>query len=256
MARCIVQWIGSEVTVMSYKVVIIAALEREVAPLVKGWRVVDDSVSRVYRSFAKGETVVVCAGIGPRAARHIAQAAVAEYKPELLVSAGLAGALVPELRVGEAIVPGTIINSATGEQHATGHGSGVLVSASEIAGPEAKRLFARQHSAQLIDMEAAAVIEVAKKHRVAFTAVKAISDEMDFEVPELGPFVDHDGRFLTGKFVGHIALRPRMWRIVKKLAENSARASVELCNVLRKLIEEQQAGSGDSVVRGKDIRSR
>jgi adenosylhomocysteine nucleosidase len=240
---------------MSYKVAIIAALEREVAPLVKGWRVVDDGVSRVYRSFANGDTVVVCAGVGPKAARRVAEAAVAEYKPELLVSAGLAGALVPGLRVGEAIVPSVIINSASGERHETGHGSGILVSASEIAGPQAKRLFARQHDAQLIDMEAAAVIEVARRHGIAFTAVKAISDEVDFEVPELDPFVDYGGRFLTGKFVWYVALRPRMWPVVRKLAANSARASVELCNVLRKLIEEQQAVSEDSVSYGKDSRS-
>jgi adenosylhomocysteine nucleosidase len=243
---------------MSYKVAIIAALEREVAPLVKGWRVVDDGVSRVYRSFAKDETVVVCAGIGPHAARCVAEAAVSEYKPELLVSAGLAGALVADLAVGEAIVPSCIINSATGARYATGHGSGVLVSASEIAGPEAKRLFARQHAAQLIDMEAAAVVEVAKRHGIAFTAVKAISDGMDFEVPELGPFVDHVGRFLTGKFVWHVALRPRMWGNVRTLAANSKRASVELCSVLRKLIEEgkQQAGSRHSFAHGKDSCSK
>ncbi len=244
---------------MSYKVVIIAALEREVAPLVKGWRVADDGVSRVYRSFANDDTIVVCAGIGPGAARRVAEAAVAEYKPELLVSAGLAGALTQDLKVGEAFVPATIINSATGQQHTTGHGSGVLVSASEIAGPEAKRLFARQHGAQLIDMEAAVVLEVAKRHGITFTAIKAISDEADFKLPELAPFVDHEGRFLTGKFVWHLFLRPRMWRAVRKLSANSALASVELCKVLRKLIEDggQQCGAGLKLsVPGKDVCSQ
>lgn len=241
---------------MLYRVAIIAALEREIAPLVKGWHLADGGV---YRSFAKDDTVVVCAGIGPRAARRAAEYAVAEYNPELLVSAGLAGALTQELKVGEAIVPSTIVHSTTGERHATGHGSGVLVSASEIAGPEAKRLFARQHGAQLIDMEAAAVVEVAKQNGIAFTVVKAISDEADFAVPDLAPFVDHEGRFLTGRFVWHVALRPRMWGVVRNLAANSARASVELCNVLRKVIEEsQQGGTGlkDSVVPGKDVRSK
>lgn len=226
------------------------------APLVRGWRAVDDGVSHVYRSFAKDDTVVVCAGIGPRAARRVTEAAIAEYKPELLVSAGLAGAITHDLRVGEAIVPSTIINAATGEQYVTGHGSGILVSASEVAGPEAKLLFARQHGAQLIDMEAASVIEFAKRHGIAFTAVKAISDEAEFEVPELASFVDYEGRFLTGEFVRHVSLRPRMWGIVRKLAANSAHASVELCNVLRKLIEEgkQQGSSKHSVVLGKDVR--
>jgi len=245
---------------MSYRVAIIAALEREVAPLVKGWRVLDDGVPAVYRKYAKGDTVVVCAGMGIRAARHSAEGVLYRYKPELLVSAGLAGALIRELQIGQAIVPSTIISAATGKRYVTGHGRGVLVTASGIVGLEAKRLLARQYSAELVDMEAAAVAEVAEDHGIAFTAVKAISDEAEFDLPDMDPFVDPRGRFLTGKFASHVALRPRLWGVVRKLAAHSARASMELCTSLQNLIEEgkQEPGltNGRSVFQGKECRSR
>jgi adenosylhomocysteine nucleosidase len=228
----------------SFKIVVIAALEREVAPLVKGWRVLDDSVDAAYRKYARRETAVVCAGMGARAARRAADAAVYQYKPQLLVSAGLAGALVPDLKVGDAIIPSVIINSATGDRYPTGHGSGVLVTASGMAGVEAKRLLARQHEAQLVDMEAAAVAQVAQQHGVAFTAVKAVSDEVDFDLPDLEPFVDSNGRFLTSRFISHIAFRPRMWAVVRKLAANSDLACVKLCTVLKNLIEEAKENPG------------
>ena len=122
----------------------------------------------------------------------------------------------------------------------------MLVTASGMAGQEAKRLLARQHSAQLVDMEAAAVGEVAKRHGVAFTAVKAISDEADFDLPEMEPFVDTQGRFLTGRFVMHAAFRPKMWATVRTLAGNTARASVELCTALKNLIDEGKQRSGRS----------
>lgn len=231
---------------MSCKVVIIAALEREVAPLVKGWRVLEDSISSVYRTFQQNDTVVACAGIGASPAKICAERAVSCFSPVILVSAGLAGALSPEMKVGDVLIPAIIVNARNGAQIQTGHGGGTLVTASGVAGPEAKRLLARQYSGLAVDMEAAAVAEVANSCGVGFSAVKAISDDDDFPVPELESFVDHDGKFLTGKFIAHLAPRPRLWGTVRKLAANSAKASQELCDVLRNLIE-----SGEWLAREK-----
>ena len=50
-------------------------------------------------------------------------------------------------------------------------------------------------------MEAAAVAVAAEKHSVAFAAVKAISDEANFEIPGSERFIDHEGRFHTGRFI-------------------------------------------------------
>lgn len=240
---------------MSVSIAIIAAVQREVAPLVKRWKIMREGVPEGCRCFASGTSVVMCAGMGWKAARHAAEAAVKQYKPELLVSAGLAGALVADIKAGEVLVPSTVINSGTGERFSASHGSGILVSASAVAGPEAKTLFARQYGAQMVDMEAAAVASVAKQYGVAFTAVKAISDEVDFEVPDFEPFVDPNGRFLTAKFVSHMALRPRMWGVVRKLAANSTKASAGLCVVLHRLIEEEtqkSAARSTPVFKGKE----
>lgn len=222
---------------MSSKVVIIAALEREVAPLVKGWHVLDDSISSVYRTFRKDDTIVVCAGIGAAPAKVCAERAISHFAPDILVSAGLAGALVPEMPVGRVLIPATVVNSKTATLIRTGHGEGTLVTASGAAGPEGKRLLARQYSGLAVDMEAASVAEVAKANKLGFTAVKAISDDAEFPVPDFEPFVDRSGKFLTGKFLAHIASRPRLWGTVRQFAANSAKASQELCCVLRNLIE-------------------
>jgi adenosylhomocysteine nucleosidase len=222
---------------MSAKVVIIAAIEREIAPLVKGWRVVDEGVVAAYRSFQSGGTVVVCAGIGSRPARLTAESALSCYQPDLVISAGLAGATTPELKIGQEFIPSTIVNSANGARLTAVTGSGVLVSASGVAGPEAKRLLTRQFAAMAVDMEAAAVAEVAEKKGVPFMAVKAISDEYDFAVPDMEPFVDLRGRFLTGKFVRYAAIHPGKWGVVRSLRANSLVASRKLCSVLRNLIE-------------------
>jgi adenosylhomocysteine nucleosidase len=161
----------------------------------------------------------------------------------------MAGALVPEMTVGHVLIPATVVNSRTGTMIRTGHGKGTLVTASGIAGPEGKRLFARQYSGLAVDMEAAAVAEVAKVHKLGFSAVKAISDDVEFPVPDLEPFVDRNGKFLTSKFLAHIAPRPRLWGIVRQFAANSAQASQELCRVLRNLIETGKWQTGPKAVR-------
>jgi adenosylhomocysteine nucleosidase len=238
MTRWVARSNGSGLRDMSAKVLIIAAMQREVAPLVKGWRVLDNSVAAAYKLFENdGNVVVVCAGIGARPARHSAESAISYYRPERVISAGLAGGLTPELKVGQILIPATVINSGNGFRMNTGQGSGILVTASGVAGPEAKRFLARQYAAQAVDMEAAAVAEVAQKNNIAFTAIKAISDTVDFSLPELDSFVDVRGRFLTSKFVAHVALRPSMWGVVRRLAVNSTKASQQLCSVLRNLIE-------------------
>jgi adenosylhomocysteine nucleosidase len=224
------------------RVVIISALEREVAPLVKGWRVLRDPVPAAYRKFQKDGVVVVCGGVGARAARRATEGALDLYRPGLVVSTGLAGALVPELKVGEVLVPAVVVSAATQERFTIPGGTGVLVTASGVAGSKAKRLLAGQHSGQLVDMEAAAVAEVAKRRGAAFTAVKAISDDAEFDFPDLGPFTAIDGRFLTGRFAAHAALRPWLWRDLAKLASNSVRATRELCAALEHLIEKRQSG--------------
>ena len=60
------------------KLAIVAALEREVRPLVKDWRVAEkEHEGRRFRFFEQGETVLVCGGIGAEPARRAAEAVFA-----------------------------------------------------------------------------------------------------------------------------------------------------------------------------------
>src|SRR5882757_3718770 len=102
------------------KIAIIAALEREIHSLVKDWRLT--SIQHEGRNFTfheGGHAVVVCGGIGAEAARRAAEAAIAHYSPDLLISAGVAGALVPDLHVGDTIFPAMVIDTKDGSCHET-----------------------------------------------------------------------------------------------------------------------------------------
>lgn len=215
---------------------IIAAMERELAPLVGKWQARSFSHNgRSFRVYEHGDLAAVAGGIGPGAAAVVARAMVEQYRPHVLISAGLAGALVPGLRVGSVFVPDLVIDSASGSEYTCDVGSGILVTTAEIAGTASKRVLAEKFRASAVDMEAAAIADVARQERKNFRCVKAISDEADFVMPPLNRFVDREGRFKTAQFVGWAAIHPRQWPRILTLARNTDQAIRALCDYLTSL---------------------
>ncbi len=221
------------------KVAIIAAMEREIAPLVRSWqRSTLPSDERNFTCFERDEIVAAVAGIGSKNAEIVARAIVERHRPALLISVGLAGALIRSLKVGSVFTPSVIVDAADGAEYrcaADGNhvSGGVLVSATEIAGIQAKRELVNRFHGLVVDMEAAGVAKVAQQEQIGFRCVKAISDEADFIMPPMGKFLNAAGEFQSGKFALWAAVRPWQWPSVAALARNSKRATDALCNRLR-----------------------
>jgi adenosylhomocysteine nucleosidase len=221
------------------RVAVVAALEREIRPLVAGWRVAQRTWDgREFKFFESESAVAICGGIGPLAARRACEAVIARYTPEIVISAGFAGALVADLKVGDVVVPAKVIDAGDGSSIMTGMGSGGLVSVAEMATVERKKVLGVKYDAVAVDMEAAAMAKSAGLRGVRFAAVKAISDELDFEIPGVEGSVDDQGRFQEGRFLAGIALRPWMWGRVARMAGNSTRAAGSLSEALRGKIDE------------------
>jgi adenosylhomocysteine nucleosidase len=223
------------------KVAMVAALEREVSPLVKRWyKVGREYDGRRFKFFESGQVVVVCGGIGAEAARRATEAVFALYQPKLILSVGFAGALDRTLKVGDIFAPGRVVDARDGSRTETATGHGVLVSAAGVAGVAQKAKLAESYAAQAVDMEAAAVARGAQSRGAGFMAVKAISDESDFAIPAMDRFIDERGQFTTGRFAVFSVLRPWIWPRVIELARNSAKASRALCAELERYIQEPE----------------
>ncbi|HKV78546.1 MAG TPA: hypothetical protein VJP02_10420 [Candidatus Sulfotelmatobacter sp.] len=215
------------------KLAIVAALEREVRPLVKGWRLTEkEHDGRRFRFFENREVVVVCGGIGAAAARKASEAVIAIFDPKVVCSAGFAGALDPKLRVGDLVRPSSVINAGDGSRTVIDGGEGVLVSFGSVASPGQKSKLRESFEADTVDMEAAAVARSAEARGKEFTVVKAVSDEIEFDFPAMERFVDGDGKFSQGGFALYAAVRPWLWPRVMRMARNSNRASRALCAYL------------------------
>jgi adenosylhomocysteine nucleosidase len=243
-------------------IAIVAALEREVRPLVRKWRVREENYNgRRYRFFEKDDAVVVYGGMGAEAARRAAEAAIALYGPRIVYSVGYAGALDPLLKVGEVVEPRRVVdagdgssvslwgsphfsrkerarNGAPAELRSAGQPRAavptyVLVSFGSVASPAQKAMLREAFEAQAVDMEAAAVARVAQARGVGFAVVKVISEEVDFVFPAVERFVDAEGRFSEARFAWFAVVRPWLWFRVARLARNSRRASRVLCEWLK-----------------------
>ncbi len=218
------------------KVAIVAALERELRRFIKGWRVVERKhEGRFFKFFEDGmNAVVVCGGIGEQAARRAAEAVAALYQPAILQSVGFAGALDPALKVGDIFSPVRVIDVKDGSSVIAEKGSGVLLTFNSVVSAAQKTKLAEAYAAQAVDMEAAAVARSAQAHNIEFRTTKVISDEFDFEMPDMARFIDSDGKFQSGRFVAFAAIRPWLWAKLIALSSRSNKAATALCQELQR----------------------
>jgi adenosylhomocysteine nucleosidase len=213
------------------KLAIVAALEREVSGLTsKCQRVEQEYEGRSFVFFERDEMVIVCGGIGLDAARRASTAVIALYRPSHVQSVGFAGALDPALRVGDLFTPSVVIDARDGSRTEINgeHAKGSLITFMAVAGARQKASLAQAYKAQAVDMEAAAVAAAARARGTAFSVVKAISDELGFDLPEMARFIDPQGRFRTTSFILFVTLRPGLWLRVAHLARNSRKAAKAL----------------------------
>jgi adenosylhomocysteine nucleosidase len=198
---------------------IIAALPREIAPLVRGWQRPCNDQVEVWTS---GGHVVACAGMGTACVTRAAENAV-NNGADTLVSVGYAGGLSDAAKTASLWIPATVIDAATGERFGVGIGRGTLVSVDIVAGAESKKSLAEKFGGDIVDMEAAAVARQAERRGLPFFAVKAVSDTRDSRMPDMQRFT-RNGRFQSSRFGIYMAVRPWLWPMVARLGRDSARA--------------------------------
>jgi len=226
---------------MPPRIAIFCAIEEEIRPLVKSWQRRALKVgARSLPSYEGRGCLAVCVGMGAEPGRLAAEAVLEEFRPELMVSAGFAGALAETLQVGELIRPAALVDEVTGRRVEIAGGKGIVVSSPRVAGPRQKRELAARFAAQAVDMEGAAVALVAAAYGVRFMAVKAVSDELDFPLPDFSLFTDSAGQLQRGRLIAFAMLRPWLWPRLMRLSGNCRRAARELCRALQHLIFQQE----------------
>src|ERR1019366_6003636 len=101
MALCAVPWSGSRQTAMPRKpIAVVVAMRVELAPLLARMKMQSQQVDGV-ELFELPEALVAFGVVGEERARHAAVVVIERVQPKLLVSAGMAGAISPQLKAGD-----------------------------------------------------------------------------------------------------------------------------------------------------------
>ncbi|MFH0340851.1 MAG: purine phosphorylase [Chromatiales bacterium] len=171
-----------------------------------------------------GDTLLYVSGIGQARARQAAEALVAQGARALL-SWGTAGALASALRPGDVILPDTILVSdipfpvdaawrtrlaARLAQHLTVHTGALLHTTEVIRTADKKRMLFERTGALAVDMESAAVAQVARRAKIPFAVLRAIVDPQTMAIPAAAlTAIDELGRPRIAGLLAALAREPR-----------------------------------------------
>lgn len=222
------------------RIAILAALPREVAPLVRNWSSPVVSRRDGTSVWETDRAIVVCAGMGRGRVTLALQLAESRGLLRQVISVGYAGALREGMRIDGVHWPAIVIDAQTGERFACEDGEGVLLTADHVVGRNEKPKLAAQWNADLVDMEAATVAKLAKVRGLRFRTVRAISDAVDDNLPDLGRFTDVRGGFQSASFAMYVALHPWLIATTVRLGKQSTRASQAIAASLLQILRQAE----------------
>jgi adenosylhomocysteine nucleosidase len=224
------------------RVAIIAAMPGELKPLTRGWpHSTRGNIQFWAQRNAEEEWIAACAGAGQSAATR-AFAAIEDGGPiDLVISFGWAGALTSAIATGTAHNIAGVIDVRTGERFRCDLGTGDcwLVTSPIVANEAEKQRLAAAYSADLVDMEAAAVTRLAQMRGIPFYCFKGVSDGFADKLPDFNRFIRPDGQFDMAGMVLFSILRPWQWSSLIRMGENSRRASQSLRDALFDFLNER-----------------
>ena len=191
-------------------------------------------------------------GVGRDAASRAAQLMIDGHRPHTLISAGFAGGLADDLERGNVLIPDKVLN----DRHECVYTlasidripflvtkrrkpRALITVDSVITSREDKAQLRKNSNADLVDMESAAVAQIAQEADIPFLAVRAISDTYDETLPpEVSTLSQPQSpihRF--GAALAAITRRPRAASDLWRLWEQSISCSRTLADQLEKIIQ-------------------
>lgn len=181
-------------------------------------------------------------GMGAEAAARTGRSVV-RGRPRALIAAGFCGALAPDLAVGDLVGAVEVVDEASGRRHRGDPAlvarlpgrPVVLTSARRVARDAGQRA---QLEGDAVDLESAALADVAASAGIPFAALRAVTDTVGHRMPDLEPCLDGRGRLRPGACAAHLLRHPGELPALLRLAPAAMRAGRSLRAGMAQLLEE------------------
>ena len=184
-----------------------------------------DARDEIWGAELNGDVIRLClSGMVPAVSKARVDRFLDSQKLDLMICSGLAGALQPNIRVGDVVVQSAdqvLIRAAESGLKARelSYHVGPLVTVPKpVLTPEARRALAKQSGAIAVDMESQTIAALCRERGIPCLAMKGVSDGIDDDLsPVLGGFeIVNIPRIALG-----VVSRPSTWPLAARLAHHS-----------------------------------
>jgi adenosylhomocysteine nucleosidase len=176
--------------------------------------------------WGKQSIVLIRSGVGRQRAADATLQVIDHFQPSTLVSIGYAGAVQPDLNVGDLVIADIIIEekkrgkyspdsdwlnrakdvpSPKGFKTVVG---GLLTVDNVIHDSRSKQELGKNYSVQAVEMETSAIAKVAEEKGVPLLSLRVISDRLDQELLDSSSFLGSDGEISILKAGWYVLTRP------------------------------------------------
>jgi adenosylhomocysteine nucleosidase len=229
-------------------IVFAVAVEADAFERLASDRVELHAAGLVFREgLVAGRRVAWCVGgVGVEAAARAARLLIDGHRPRVLVSAGFAGGLRPELLRGALVRPTRVVDASGGRprdllesEPAAAVPITICTTHAIVRTPAEKHALAAATDAALVDMETHAVAGVALEAGIACAGVRVISDAADDTLPrEVAALVAPQSSFRRlGAALGGLVRRPTvaadLWRLWEHAVVDARTLAAGLADVCR-----------------------
>jgi adenosylhomocysteine nucleosidase len=215
---------------MNNCIAILGAVKEEIAGIKQAMNISDHmrlgKTSVWLGKWGKQSIVLVRSGVGRQRAEDATLQVINRFQLSSLVSVGYAGAVQPELNVGDLVIADTIIEEKKKRKYSLD--SDWFNRAKEVPCPEgfksvvgglltvdnvihdslSKQKLGKNYSVQAVEMETSAIAKVALEKDVPLLSLRVISDRLDQELLDSSSFLGSDGEISTLKAGWYVLTHP------------------------------------------------
>lgn len=240
-------------------VAVIAALHLEISPLLDRLnvkRTVSGNGFKYHNCFLDDTRIVVCEkAVGQQRAKVATNAVIDAFDPEWILSAGISGALIEEMQVGQIAVANSLVRDDGEQEIAIPVGmesdstSGLFVDRicttdHIVRTREEKQSLREVTGAIAVDMESYAVVHTARQRKKKVMAIRAISDTLEKDLPpEVLAIFGGKGTIRMGALAGTLFKRPGSMKDLWKIREDAVTASRSLARFVLGVIPQLASSS-------------
>jgi adenosylhomocysteine nucleosidase len=199
----------------------------------------------IVRGIVRGKPVaVIHTGVGSEECRERMEVVLRREKFSYLISAGFAGALEPELKIGNVLVAENystpeLVGSPSLELNDDGTFLGKLLTVPRmVEGGEERESLAKKTGAVAVDMETGVIAEMCAAHNLPMLSARAISDTIADPFPAPAEVLFDVARQQTNfvRLGSYLLTHPSAFRRLNAFRERIAAARKSLTATLEKIV--------------------